>query len=185
MSVAILILFCPSTFRRWLNVAFDSPSISTSTSTSKSRRTLPPGPKGWPILGSLLHFRKGLIATLAEFAHKYGGIVYFKLGSKPVVLLSSSSLARVVLREQDSLFCNRPPAFTVIKQVTYLGDQIPFADYGPQYRFHRYVAREPVRQRERDFADFGVAIVSSEVSWAQLFCAAMNSHMIGWVYAGR
>ena len=180
VSIALFFLFCSSTFRRWFRVAFHS-SISSSAASSKSRRTLPPGPTCWPILGSLLHFREGLKPTLAEFSRKYGGIVYFKLGSKPVVLVTSSSLARVVLREQDSLFCNRPPASTVIKQLTYLEDQIPFADYGPHYRFHRYVVKEG---QQSDRETLLILAVSSEVPCAQILVnAAMNSHLIGWLYA--
>ncbi|KAG0605407.1 hypothetical protein M758_9G056700 [Ceratodon purpureus] len=133
VSVVLLFVFCPSTLRRWFSVTFDR-YISTS---SKSRRTFPPGPKGWPILGSLVHFGKGLEATLAEFARKFGGIVYFELAFTPVVLVTSSSVARIVLREQDSVFCDRPPPPAVVKQLTYLEDQIPFDDYGPRYTFRR------------------------------------------------
>ena len=142
VSVVLLFLFCPSTLRRWFSVTFDR-YISTS---SKSGRTFPPGPKGWPILGNLPHFGKGLEATLAELARKFGGIVYLKLGFKPVVLVTSSSVARVVLREQDSLFCDRPPPPTVYKQLTYSDNNIAFEDYGPRFTFHRYVPRERERR---------------------------------------
>ena len=168
VSILLLFLFCPSTLRRWFSIT------AISAPAARAGWTLPPGPKGWPILGNLPDFGKGLEATLAEFARKFGGIVYLELGFKPVVLVTSSSVARIVLREQDSLFCDRPPPPTVVKQLTYLEDQIPFDDYGPRYTFRRYVARE----RERRCWLIWYSDSISEVPWALLFCASMNSHMI-------
>ena len=74
-------------------------------------RTLPPGPFPFPILGNLPHLvvaggsRHRYFARLAK---KYGPIFSLRLGSTPVMIVSSPSLARTILHTHDKTFGSRP-----------------------------------------------------------------------------
>lgn len=57
----------------------------------------PPGPKGKPLFGSLLDFRRDMPGFLAKVAKKYGDIVYFKLGPQKAFLLNHPDIIKDVL----------------------------------------------------------------------------------------
>jgi cytochrome P450 len=73
---------------------------------------LPPGPRGWPVLGSL-----GLLAgsvpphrALASLAARHGPLMHLRLGSFHVVVASSAETARLILKTHDLAFAGRPLA---------------------------------------------------------------------------
>ncbi|GJU97221.1 cytochrome P450 [Tanacetum coccineum] len=114
------------------------PAYTTGTngvhdSKSKERRwfdkyaRLPPGPRGLPLLGYLPFLDPNLHHGYTKLAQRYGPIFKLKLGSKTHIVVGSSDLAKVVLREQDEIFANRDPpiAGTVI---TYGGQDIVWSD---------------------------------------------------------
>ncbi|WOL13152.1 geraniol 8-hydroxylase-like [Canna indica] len=68
---------------------------------------LPPGPYGVPILGHLPFLDPNLHSYFARLARSYGPIFSLRLGAKLGVVISSPSLAREVLRDQDAAFANR------------------------------------------------------------------------------
>jgi hypothetical protein len=49
----------------------------------QQRKKLPPGPRGWPILGNLPHLTKfgPPHRSLTTLAAKYGGLMYLRLGT--------------------------------------------------------------------------------------------------------
>lgn len=68
-----------------------------------------PGPRGWPVLGSLMHMTTGLAhRNLAELASRYGAtrLMAFSLGSTPVVITSDPDVARELL--SSPCFADRP-----------------------------------------------------------------------------
>lgn len=58
---------------------------------------IPPGPKGWPIVGNLLDFRGDPIGFLTRLARDYGDIAHFKLGSQHAFQLNHPDYIRDVL----------------------------------------------------------------------------------------
>lgn len=58
---------------------------------------VPPGPKGAPVIGSLLDLRRNPVDFLMRAARAYGDIVYFKLGAQEVFLLNDPELIKDVL----------------------------------------------------------------------------------------
>jgi hypothetical protein len=45
-------------------------------SKQRTRLQLPPGPKGWPLIGNLLDVpQANFVATYTEWARKYGGLL--------------------------------------------------------------------------------------------------------------
>ncbi|KAL8503643.1 hypothetical protein ACS0TY_022394 [Phlomoides rotata] len=75
---------------------------------------LPPGPRGLPILGYLPFLKVNLHLQFTQLAHKYGPIYRLWLGSKLCVVLTSPSLIKEVVRDQDSIFANRDPPAAAI-----------------------------------------------------------------------
>uniref|UniRef100_A0ACD6ALJ1 Uncharacterized protein n=1 Tax=Avena sativa TaxID=4498 RepID=A0ACD6ALJ1_AVESA len=100
---------------------------------------LPPGPKGLPLLGSLLSLDPDLHTYFAGLAAQYGPIFSIRLGSKLGIVITSPALAREVLRENDLVFSNRdiPDA---ARSISYGGGQnIVWNPVGPTWRLLRRV----------------------------------------------
>ncbi|KAM3687088.1 hypothetical protein ACJW31_10G050200 [Castanea mollissima] len=97
------------------------------TTTKKSRKVippLPPGPRGLPIIGKF-----------EELAGVYGSIYKVWLGQKLCVVVNSPSLLKEVVRDQDTIFCNRdPPIAALAATFGFGGADIAFSSYGPDWR---------------------------------------------------
>uniref|UniRef100_A0A0C9RXC2 TSA: Wollemia nobilis Ref_Wollemi_Transcript_6294_1911 transcribed RNA sequence n=1 Tax=Wollemia nobilis TaxID=56998 RepID=A0A0C9RXC2_9CONI len=68
-----------------------------------------PGPRGWPVVGSLMHMTWGLAhRNLAELAASHGAtkLMAFSLGWTPAVITSDSDVAREILN--SPYFADRP-----------------------------------------------------------------------------
>ena len=62
-----------------------------------SRNSVPPGPRGLPIVGSLFDYFLDMLGFLLRTAQRYGDIAYFRLGARPVYLLSHPDYIKDVL----------------------------------------------------------------------------------------
>ncbi|GAB4857022.1 hypothetical protein Ancab_014934 [Ancistrocladus abbreviatus] len=99
---------------------------------------LPQGPVGLPILGSLPFLDPELHTYFANLAQIYGPILSLRLGNKLGVVVSSPSLAKEVLKENDVIFANHDvPAAG--RAVTYGGLDVVWTPYGPEWRMLRKV----------------------------------------------
>nr|WET52710.1 cytochrome P450 [Phaedon brassicae] len=68
--------------------------------------TLPPGPWGLPILGSLPFLKGDLHLHYRDLTHKYGSMISTRLGSQLIVVLSDYKMIRDTFRKED--FTGRP-----------------------------------------------------------------------------
>nr|CAB3481654.1 unnamed protein product [Digitaria exilis]CAB3483741.1 unnamed protein product [Digitaria exilis] len=105
----------------------------------RRRSDLPPGPRGLPLVGSLPSLDPQLHDYFARLASRYGPIFSIRLGSKLGVVVTSPSLAREVLRDNDLVFSNRdvPDA---ARSISYGGGQnIVWNPVGPTWRLLRRV----------------------------------------------
>jgi flavonoid 3',5'-hydroxylase len=110
--------------------------FSISLILKNTSKNLPPGPKGWPILGVLPHLGTMPHVTLANMAKKFGPIMYLKMGTCDTIVASSPKVARAFLKTLDHNFLNRP---TIIG-ATHLGynsQDLVFAKYGPKWKLLR------------------------------------------------
>ncbi|PAN09541.1 hypothetical protein PAHAL_2G032400 [Panicum hallii] len=104
----------------------------------KKALNLPPGPRGWPVIGSL-----GALAgavpphrALAALAARHGPLMHLRLGSYHVVVASSADAARLVLKTHDLAFADRPrTAAGKVASYGYLG--IVHTPYGAYWRMAR------------------------------------------------
>ncbi|XP_043722163.1 flavonoid 3',5'-hydroxylase 2-like [Telopea speciosissima] len=99
-------------------------------------RRLPPGPKGWPVIGALPLLGKMPHVALFDLAQKYGPVMYLKMGTCGMVVASTPDAARAFLKTLDLNFSNRPPNAGAT-HLAYDAQDMVFADYGPRWKLLR------------------------------------------------
>lgn len=99
---------------------------------------LPPGPRALPLLGNLLDLDPQLHTHFAALAQTHGPIFKLHLGNKLGVVITSPSLAREVLKDNDVVFANRDVPVAALV-ATNGGRDIVWTPYGPEWRMLRKV----------------------------------------------
>lgn len=97
---------------------------------------LPPGPKPWPVFGSIFEMLKN--KSTHEWLHKIMNeikteILYVRLGSVDIIVVTSPELGCEFFKKQDSIFLTRPQ--TVTAQLISKGYlSIILTPYGDQFK---------------------------------------------------
>ncbi|KAJ8539527.1 hypothetical protein K7X08_013779 [Anisodus acutangulus] len=118
-------------------------------------QNLPPSPFiSFPIIGHLYLFNKPLHRTLAKISEKHGPLLFLLFGSRPVLLVSSPSLAEECFTKNDVVFANRPRLLAG-KHLGYNYTTLVWASYGQHWRNLRRIATLEIlsNQRIQTFAD--------------------------------
>ena len=100
--------------------------------TAKKKK-LPPGPKGFPIFGSLHLLGKLPHHDMQKLAQNNGPIVHMRLGLVPTVIVSSAEAAELFLKTHDLVFATRPP-HEAAKYITWEQKNDTFSPYGAYWR---------------------------------------------------
>ncbi|KAI3971370.1 hypothetical protein MKX01_008214 [Papaver californicum] len=93
----------------------------------------PPGPRGLPLVGSLLSLEPDLHIYFAKLSKIYGPIIKLQLGRMHVIVLNSSSVAKEVLRDQDANFFGRYIPISALT-ITYDGKDIIWGQIDQEWR---------------------------------------------------
>ncbi|XP_055813952.1 5-OH-xanthotoxin synthase-like [Solanum dulcamara] len=111
-----------------------------SKSKKNGKNNLPPGPIGLPFIGNLHQF-DSLTPHIYfwKLSKKYGKIFSLKIGSTPIVVVSSAKLAKEVLKTQDLVFCSRH-CFLGQQKLSYNGRDIVFQRYNDYWREMRKIS---------------------------------------------
>ncbi|XP_073138499.1 cytochrome P450 98A2-like [Henckelia pumila] len=96
------------------------------------RFRLPPGPRAWPVVGNLYDIKPVRFRCFAEWAESHGPIISVWLGTTLNVVVSSTGLAKQVLKEKDRQLANRHRSRSAAK-FSRNGRDLIWADYGPHY----------------------------------------------------
>ena len=99
---------------------------------------LPPGPRGWPVLGNLPQLGGKTHQTLHELTKVYGPLLRLRFGSADVVVAGSAAVAEQFLRVHDANFSCRPPN-SGGELMAYNYQDVVFAPYRPRWRAMRKV----------------------------------------------
>ncbi|OJA21654.1 hypothetical protein AZE42_09325 [Rhizopogon vesiculosus] len=114
-----------------------------------SNLSLPPGPKGLPVLGNLLDLdgRQPWI-TFTQWASTHGNIIYCRLLGLPVVVLQSQEVAKALLENRSSIYSDRPP----ISTRKAIGSEFNTAQlrYSDEWRLHRRIFHQSFRPEAAD-----------------------------------
>ncbi|KAJ0959727.1 hypothetical protein J5N97_000588 [Dioscorea zingiberensis] len=94
---------------------------------------LPPGPRKLPLIGNLHQLGNLPHHSLWHLSQQYGPLMYLQLGQAPTIVVSSSEIAREVMRTHDLASCNRPSLFSSTK-LSYGCSDVAFISYGDQWR---------------------------------------------------
>ncbi|KAH8824090.1 cytochrome P450 [Flagelloscypha sp. PMI_526] len=80
-----------------------------SSLVKRRRRHLPPGPRGWPIIGHLLYVpRTYTWHKFQDWSKRYGDLCYVNLAGRNVLLLGSHKVASDLLNKRSSIYSGRP-----------------------------------------------------------------------------
>lgn len=99
---------------------------------------LPPGPKILPIIGHLHLLSALTFRSFRDLAKQYGPIMHLQLGEVPIVVVSSTEIAREVLKEQDIKCADRPGSIAM-EIMWYNYKDIAFSPYGGYWRQMRKI----------------------------------------------
>ncbi|XP_072978874.1 flavonoid 3'-monooxygenase CYP75B137 [Typha angustifolia] len=110
--------------------------FSSSKKKKPNHLPIPPGPKGWPILGNLPQMGPKPHHTLQSLSKTYGPLFRLRFGSVEVVVASSASIAAQFLKVHDANFSSRPKN-SGAEHVAYNYQDLVFAPYGPRWRWLR------------------------------------------------
>ncbi|XP_068635893.1 7-ethoxycoumarin O-deethylase-like [Aristolochia californica] len=112
--------------------------ILANAKSGKGKLPLPPGPLGFPLLGSLPFLKPDLHVHFAGLARIYGPIMSLQLGRKLCIIVTSPSLAKEVLKNQDATFANRDVLAAALALPNGLYG-MGWAPYGQQWRMLRKI----------------------------------------------
>ncbi|GJN24735.1 hypothetical protein PR202_gb12493 [Eleusine coracana subsp. coracana] len=112
--------------------------ISRSNTKQPALINLPPGPWQLPLIGSLHHF---LLSSFRDLPHRamremsktYGPLMLLRLGTVPMLVVSSAEAAKEILKIHDLTFCSRPmsPTRDIISRG---GQGLIFCPYNERWR---------------------------------------------------
>lgn len=106
--------------------------------SNRKRYRLPPGPRGWPIIGNFASVTGSKPhESLYELSKQYGPIMLMHLGSVRTMIISSAELAEEIYKTNDQIMASRP-SLIAPKSLCPAGDLV-FAPYGQQWRYLRKI----------------------------------------------
>ncbi|KAI9453226.1 cytochrome P450 [Russula earlei] len=116
-----------------------------------SKRThlpLPPGPKGWPLLGNLLDIpTANIVETYTNWARKYGQIVYADAAGQSLILLNDTEVANEMLYKKGATYSDRP-VFNMSGELAGFGQWTAHLMYGPRLKESRKYMYRTIGTRE-------------------------------------
>ncbi|KAH7663721.1 Premnaspirodiene oxygenase protein [Dioscorea alata] len=130
------VYLCMHSFLLWL-APFLLLLLSIKLVLSKRSVRLPPSPWKLPLIGNLHQF--GSHQILHKLSKKYGPLMFLKLGQVPTLLVSSSQMAKEVMKTHDHIFASRP-VLNASRIILYKNRDMAFAPYGEYYRQMRKIS---------------------------------------------
>ncbi|XP_024025579.1 cytochrome P450 71A25 [Morus notabilis] len=107
---------------------------SSNKSSSTNNKNLPPSPRSIPIIGNLHQLGPYPHRTLRDLSRRHGDdLMLLRLGSVPVLVVSSSDTAREVMKTHDLAFCDRP-RMASSEKLLYDFKDVSSAPYGEYWR---------------------------------------------------
>ncbi|KAG2259945.1 hypothetical protein Bca52824_079239 [Brassica carinata] len=112
----------------------------SSSRSSQCRMNIPPGPKGWPLVGNLLQVifqGRHFVFIMRDLRKKYGPIFTMQMGQRTMIIVTDEKLIHEALVQRGPTFASRPPD-SPIRLIFSVGKcAINSAEYGSLWRILR------------------------------------------------
>ncbi|KAI0064320.1 cytochrome P450 [Artomyces pyxidatus] len=153
-------------------------------------RRLPPGPRGYPLVGSAFSTGKAQWLTFTEWKKQYGDVVYFTTFGQPIIALNTQKTANDLLDRRAGIYSDRPN-FIVSGEILSGGLGLPSQRYGPLWRRMRKATHQglnlgvpgpfrPVQLREAVLLTLN--ILAQPAAWESHFRRAASSMIMSVTY---
>ncbi|KAF5796682.1 putative cytochrome P450 [Helianthus annuus] len=113
--------------------------LKSYLSSSNSHKNLPPSPRKLPLIGNLHQLGSSPHRAFHAMAQTYGPLMLIRLGSIPVLVVSTVDAAREVMKTHDLVFSNRPN-LSIPSRLFYDSKDMAFAPYGEYWRQIKSIA---------------------------------------------
>ncbi|PPQ73991.1 hypothetical protein CVT24_012480 [Panaeolus cyanescens] len=110
----------------------------------RKMKRLPPGPRGYPVIGSLLEAPKledEPWRVYDEWKKKYGDIIYFEVLGQPFLILGSLEVAQDLFERRSAIYSSRPP-LPMARDLVGWDFSFSFSPYGQHWRKDRRAFHE-------------------------------------------
>lgn len=113
-------------------------------------KNLPPSPfPALPLVGHIYLLRKPFHRSLSDVARRHGPLLFLRLGSRPVLLVSSPSLAQECLSKgNDVIFANRPDLLNG-RYFGYNYTSLSWSSYGDHWKNLRRISSMELLSKRR------------------------------------
>ncbi|KAI0267113.1 cytochrome P450 [Gloeopeniophorella convolvens] len=113
----------------------------------KQALPLPPGPKGWPLIGNLLDIpRENFSETFSKWGERYGGIVYVETAGQPMIILNDATIVNELLDKKSATYSDRPFMEMAYNHAGF-SDVVSSQMYSPQLKRMRKFAQKAIGTR--------------------------------------
>ncbi|KAH0578149.1 hypothetical protein H2248_004113 [Termitomyces sp. 'cryptogamus'] len=103
----------------------------------KPKFCLPPGPKGWPVIGNLFDMPKEMTwQTFAQWGKTYGDISSVTVFGQSIIIINSVEVAHKLLNEKGRIYSDRP-VLPMGGELIGWKNAIPLLRYGDKFQLHR------------------------------------------------
>ncbi|ESO91392.1 hypothetical protein LOTGIDRAFT_228827 [Lottia gigantea] len=111
----------------------------------KKRYKLPPGPRGWPIVGNTILFSEGNLPKICtDLARKYGPVYMIYFGRERCVILNNLEVINEALLKKGAQTSDRFSGYAM--DITlHNSEDIIFGSYGTGWKLRRKVAARALR----------------------------------------
>ncbi|XP_077870221.1 cytochrome P450 1A5-like [Saccoglossus kowalevskii] len=104
----------------------------------------PPGPMGYPFIGSIMDLMNDPHLTLTRYGKKYGDVFTIKIGSQPVIVLNSLDVIKEALVKKQNDFAGRP-YFYSCNLMSEGSQNITFGNFNAKWKLQRKIGHQAIR----------------------------------------
>ncbi|KAI0041516.1 cytochrome P450 [Auriscalpium vulgare] len=153
-------------------------------------RKLPPGPKGFPVVGNFIELRNKQWLTFTELSKQYGDLIYLNVGGQPLLVVNSLKVTADLLDRRARIYSDRPRNI-VASDILTGGQLIVFAHHGDVWRRMRKAAHEALSKgiargyydiQARESVLLASIALNDPVKWDQHFRRASTSSILSITY---
>jgi len=164
--------------------------LYTARYVTSPYRKLPPGPRGYPIIGNLLELERGQWLKFSKWHKKYGDLIYLNAVGQSIVVLNSQRVAEDLLDRRAAIYSDRPRCIVACDMMSD-GLFFGFTGYTDTWRRMRKAAAEGLSKRSvKEFYETHTkeaVLLASELlldstEWDAHFQRAAGSMMLSVLY---